>query len=109
MQLISKFNKRFRFLLRVIEISNRYAWFFPLKDKKGISIVDAFRKILDDSKRKPKKTWVGKWRKFYNNSFKKWVKDNDIEMYSIHNKGKSVVAERFIRILKTKIYKYMTS
>ena len=41
--------------------------------------------------------------------FKKWLKDNDIEMYSIHNEGKSVVAERFIRRLKTKIYKYMTS
>ena len=37
---------------------------------------------------------------------KKWLKDN-IEMYSIHNEGKSVVAERFIRTLKTKIYKYM--
>ena len=44
-----------------------------------------------------------------NNSFKKWLKDNEIEMYSIHNEGKSVVAERFIRTLKTKIYKYMTS
>ena len=43
------------------------------------------------------------------NSFKKWLKDNDIGMYSIHNEGKSVVAERFIRTLKTKIYKYMTS
>ena len=41
--------------------------------------------------------------------FKKWLKDNDIEMYSIYNEGKSVVAERFIRTLKTKIYKYMTS
>ena len=41
---------------------------------------------------------------FYN-----WLKDNDIEICSIHNKGKSVVAEIFIRALKTKIYKYMTS
>ena len=46
---------------------------------------------------------------FYNNFFKKWLKDNDIEMYSIHNEGKSVVAERFIRTLKNKIYKYMTA
>ena len=44
-----------------------------------------------------------------NDSFKKWLKDNDIEMYSINNEGKSVAAERFVRILKTKIYKYMTS
>ena len=68
------------------------------------------RKILDKSKgRKPNKTWVNKGSEFYNSSFKKWLKDNDIEMYSINNEGKSVVAEIFIRTLQTKIYKYMTS
>ena len=81
----------------------------PLKEKRGISIVNAFQKILDKSGRKPNKIWVDKGSKFYNNSFKKWLKDNDIEMYSIHNEGKSVVAERFIRTLKNKIYKYMTA
>ena len=109
MQLISKFNKGFRFLLCVIDIFSKYAWVVPLKDKKGVSIVDSFQKILDKSGRKPNKIWVDKGSEFYNSSFKKWLKDNDIEMYSIHNEGKSVVAERFIRTLKTKIYKYMTS
>ena len=52
---------------------------------------------------------VEKGTEFYNSFFKQWLKNNDIEMYSIHNEGKSVVAERFIRTLKTKIYKYMTS
>ena len=52
---------------------------------------------------------VDKGTEFYHSSFKKWFKDNDIEMYSIHNEGKSVVAERFIRTLKNKIYKYLTS
>ena len=80
-----------------------------LKDKKGVSIVDAFQKILDKSGGKPNKIWVGKGSEFYNNSSKKWLKDNDIEMYSIHNEGKFVVAERFIRTLKSKIYKCMTS
>ena len=80
-----------------------------MKDKKGVSIVNAFQKILKESNRKPNKIWVDKGSEFYNNSFKKWLEDNDIEMYSIHNEGKSVVAERFIRTLKTKIYKYMTS
>ena len=65
--------------------------------------------LLKDSNRKPNKIWVDKGSKFYNSSFKKWLKDNDIEMYSIHNEGKSVVAERFIRTLKNKIYKYMTA
>ena len=109
MQLISKFNKGFRFLLCVIDIFSKYAWVAPLKDKKGISIVNAFQKILEESKRKPNKLWVDKGDEFYNNCFKKWLKDNDIEIYSIHNEGKSVAAERFIRTLKNKIYKYMTS
>ena len=97
MQLISKFNKGFRFLLCVIDIFSKYVWVVPLKDKKSISIVNAFQKILDKSGRKPNKIWVDKGSEFYNNSFKKWLKDNDIEMYSIHNEGKSVVAERCIR------------
>ena len=75
----------------------------------GISIVNAFKKILKESNRRPNKIWVNKRSEFYNNSFKKWLKDNDIEMYSIHNEGKSVVAERFIKALKNKIYKHMTS
>ena len=79
------------------------------KDKKGVSIVDAFQKILDHSIRKPNKIWVDKGSEFYNNSFKKWWKDNDIEIYSIYNEGKPVVAERYIKTLKTKIYKYITS
>ena len=74
-----------------------------LKDKKGISIVNAFQKILDKLERKPNKIWVDQRSEFYNNFFKKSLKDNDIEMYSIHIEGKSVVSERFIRSLKTKM------
>ena len=109
MQLLSKFNIRFRFLLCVIDIFSKYAWVVPLKDKKGISIVNAFQIILKESKRKPNKIWVDKGSEFYNSSFKKWLKDNVIEMYSAIHEGKSVVAERFIRTIKNKIYKYMTS
>ena len=73
MQLISKFNKGFRFLLCVIDVSSfsKYAWVVPLKDKKGVSIIHAFQKILDKSGRKPNKIWVDKGSKFYKNSFKK--------------------------------------
>ena len=109
MQLLSKFNKGFRFLLCVIDNFSKYAWVIPLKDKKGISIVDAFKQILKESNRKPSKIWVDKGSKFYNNSFKKRLQDNDMVMYSTNNKGKPVIAERFIRTLKNKICKYMTS
>ena len=82
-----------------------------------LSFANAFQKILDDSKRseaegkgrKPNKIWVDKGIEFYNNYFKKWLQDNDIIIYSTNNEGKSVIAERFIRKLKNKIYKYMTS
>ena len=121
MQSLSKYNKGIRFLLCVIDIFSKYAWVIPLKDKKGISIVKAFQSILkqSNSKRrvedtsaqhvKPNKIWVDKGSEFYNAYFKKWLRDNDIVMYSTHNEGKSVLAERFIRTLKGKIYKYMTS
>ena len=108
MQLISKLNKGFRFLLCVIDSFSKYAWIFPLKDKKGVIMVNAFQKILNDSASREAKSkgrwqspskgcklnkiWVDKGSEFYHNSFKKWLKDSDIEMYSIHNEGKSVVA-----------------
>ena len=75
MQLISKFNKGFRFLLCVVDIFSKYAWVVSLKDKNSVSI--AFQKILDDSNEKPKKIWVDKGSEFYNNFFKKCLKDND--------------------------------
>ena len=109
MQLLSKYNKGIRFLLCVIDIFSKYAWVVPLKDKKGISIVKAFQSILKQSNKKPNKIWVDKGSEFYNAYFKKWLRDNDLVMYSTHNEGKSVVAERFIRTIKSKIYKYMTS
>ena len=57
---------------------------------------------------KPNKIWVDKGSEFYSNSLKKWLRDIDIEMNPVHNKGKSIAAERFIRTLKIKIYKNMT-
>ena len=109
MQLISKFNKGFRFLSCVIDTFSRYGWVVPLKNKKGIAIINAFQKILKESDRKPNKICVDKGREFYNNSFQKLLKDNEIEINSIHNEAKSVVVERFVRTLKTEIHKYKTS
>ena len=66
-------------------------------------------KKSDESNRKPNKIWVDKGSKFYNRSMKLWLEKNDIEMYSTHNEGNSVAVEGFIRFLKNKIYKYVTS
>ena len=107
MQLISKHNKGTRYLLCVIDLFSKYVWVVPLKGKKGVSIVNAFKNFLDSSERKPNKIWVDQGSEFYKNHFGKWLKDND--MYSTYNEGKSVAAERFIRTLKNKIYKHMTA
>ena len=109
MQLISKYNKGIRYLLCAIDLFSKYAFVVPLKDKKGTTSANAFQSILDNSKRKPNKIWVDQGTEFYNTYFKKWLKDNNIEMYSTHNVGKSVVAERFIKTLKNKIYKHKTA
>ena len=110
MQLLSKYNKGIRFSLCVIDIFSKYAWVVLLKDKKGISIVKVFQSILKQSNsRKTNKIWVDKGSEFYNAYFIRWLRENDIVMYSTHNEEKSVVAERLIRTLKSKIYKYMTS
>ena len=64
MQLIRTFNKKLRFLLCVIDLFSKYAWGLPLKDKKGVTIANAFQNILNDSKRKLNKIWVDKGSEF---------------------------------------------
>ena len=100
MQSLSRKNKVIKYLLCAIDLYRKYAFVIPLKDKKGISIVNGFNKIIKQSERKPNKTRVDQEGEFYNNIFKKWLPDNDIIMYSTYNEGKSVAAERFIRTLK---------
>ena len=109
MQSLSRKNKGIKYLLCVIDLFSEYIFVVPLKDKKVISIVNAFDKIIKQSNRKPNKIWVDQGSEFYNNNFKKWLADNNIIMYSTYNEGKSVVAERFIRTLKNKLYKHMTA
>ena len=109
MQSLSKYNKGIKYLLCVIDLFSKYACVIPIKDKKGTSIVNAFKNFLSDSNRKPNKIWVDQVSEFYNKSFKDFLKINNIEMYSTYNEGKSVVAERFIRTLKNKNFKHMTA
>ena len=109
MQSLSKYNKGIKNLLCVINLFSEYEWVIPLKYKKGVGIVNVFQSILDSPNRKPNKIWVDQGSEFCNNSFKDFLKINSIEMYSTYNEGKSVVAERFIRTLKNKIFKHMTA
>ena len=87
----------------------KYASVKTLEDKKIKTILTGFIKIGNESKGKPNKLCVYQEKEFYNSPMQKWLDDNDILMYSTHNEGKSVVAERFIKILRTKIYKIITT
>ena len=75
--------------------------FVPSKDKKGITITNAFQKVLDGFNRKLNNILVDQSDYFYNRSLKSWLHGDGVKMYLTLNKGKSVVAERFIRTLKS--------
>ena len=109
MQLTSKYNKGF-LLLCVLDIFSKYAWVVPLKDKKGITSNNViFQRNLGESNQKPNKIWLDKGSKFYKRSMKLRLQNNDLEICSRYNERESCVAKRFIRTLKNKIYKYLTS
>ena len=87
---------------------SKYVWVISLKDKTGTIIVNAFQKIISKG-RKSNKIWVDQGGEFYSKFFKRFLKINNIEMYSTYNEGKSAVAERFIRTLKNKTFEHMTA
>ena len=98
-------NKNVKYLLCVIDLFTKHAWVKPLKDKKGKTVLNAFMEIVNESNRKPNKLWVDQGREFYNKLVQEWLDNNDTLMYSTHNEGKLVIVERFIKTLKSKIYK----
>ena len=104
MQIIKQIQQRIKYLLYAIDLLSKCVCVVPLKDKRGITIVNAFQKIIS-KERKPNKIWVDQDSEFFNNIFKRFLKINKIAMYSTYNEGKSVVAERFIRMLKNSCFK----
>ena len=92
-ELISKFNKGIRYLLCVFDIFSKYTWVIHLNDEKGITISNAFQKKLNlkASNRKPNKMWEHKESEFYDRSMRSFLQNNNIEIYSTHNEGKSAV------------------
>ena len=92
MQPLSKYNKGIKYLLCAIDLFSKYAWVVSLKDNRGIDVVKSFQKIIS-KERKPNKICVDQGGEFCNKLFKKFLKMNNMEMYSTCNEGKSDVAE----------------
>ena len=115
MQSINKSIEGIKYVLCAINLFSKYAWVVPL-DNTGISIANAFQKAISkvgeaesEERRKPNKIWADQGGELYNKLFKRFLKINNIEMYSTYNEEISVVAERFIRTLKNKIFKHMAA
>jgi len=99
--------KKYRYILTVIDIFSKYAWAFPLPNKTGATITEAFKEIFKD--RIPEKLWVDQGSEFYNSTFKALLKKNDIEIYSTFGDHKRAVVERFNRTLKTNMRRQFTA
>ena len=91
MQSLNKYNKRIKYLLCAIDLFSKYAQVVPLKEERGITIFNAFQKVISKG-RQPNKIWADEGGEFYNNLYKRFLKINSIEMYSKYNEGKSVVS-----------------
>ena len=107
MQQFSKWNKGFRYLLMVLDVFSKYGWIVPLKDKKGETVVEAFKSIFKEG-RKPQYLWTDKGKEYYNKHVKELLDKNGITLYSTENEEKSSVCERWNRTIKTKMWKQFT-
>ena len=99
MELISKYNKRAKFLLCVIDIYSKCAWVSHWETRKLLQSLTHFKQ----SGCKWNQIWFDRDSEPYNRSLRSWLQANDIKMYPTHNKRMSPVAERFIETLKNKI------
>ena len=102
-------NKGFRYILNVLDCFSKYAWSVPLKDKRGETVLDAFKYIVETSKRKPMYIWVDEGKEFYIKDITAWLKDENITRYSTHGEHKSAIAERFNRTLKERMWRRFTA
>ena len=87
MRAFAKYNDGNNYLLLVIDTFNKYGWVVPLKDKKGETMVNAFKTIFEKG-RTPEKLWTDKGREFYNKDMDDLRKLYDIELYSTEKRGK---------------------
>ena len=107
MQQFSKWNKGYRYLLMVLDLFSKYGWIVPLKDKKGETVIEAFKTIFEES-RKPQYLWTDKGNEYYNKHMRDLLQKHNITLYSTEKEEKSSVCERWNRRIKTKMWKEFT-
>ena len=100
-------NKGYQYLLTCIDVFSKYAWVVPLKNKTGKTTMEAFSKILATG-RSPLKIQSDQGNEFFNQLFKKLLKEKKINIYSVNSELKASVVERFNRTLKERMWRYFT-
>ena len=103
---IGKNHIKYKFLLVCIDVFTRYAWLEPIRNKNVQWLISAYKKLFTEAK--PRKIWFDKEKAIYSKEMKKFLDDNNIELYSTENEGKSVIAERFIRTMRESLAKIKT-
>ena len=103
----ARFNKGHKFILTVIDVFSKYSWAVPLKNKTGVTLVKAFKRILKEG-RCPYKVHADQGTEFTNRNFQALLKENDIGFYSTNNETHASVIERYNRSLKTRLHRYLT-
>lgn len=108
MQSLKKYNSNYRYMLTCIDVLSKYAWAIPIKDKSGPTLVKAFKQVLDESGRKPKKIHTDRGSEFTNRVFQTFLKERNIGSYHTFNDVKAFIIERLNRTLKQRMYRYFT-
>jgi hypothetical protein len=108
MQKFDDDNDGYKYILTVIDCFSKFAWAVPLKSKTTHTTLEAIKKIIHDSGRKPEKIWSDAGREFVSKEVKEWLKVNNIELYHTYSENKSSIIERFNRTLKTNMWKLFT-
>jgi transposase InsO family protein len=107
---LAKHNDGYRYILTCIDVLSKCAWALPLKDKKGTTLTAAFRKIFEESARKPSVLQTDQGTEFKNATFQTFLKENKIKFFTTYNEEiKASIAERFNRTLKSRMFRYFTS
>ena len=108
MSSLSKENDGYMYILVVIDIFSKYLWMRPLKDKKGESVTHEFRDILQDG-RFPSRLRTDKGQEFRSRTFNALLKEKEIDhLYAQNTEIKANFAERVIKTVKSRIYRYLT-
>lgn len=109
MQKHSRNNKGHKYILAVIDCFSKFAWCIPIKRKTPAEIIKGFDEIFSSTNRKPIKIQSDKGREFVNKHVKVYFEDKNIQFFTTHDPAtKAAICERFIRTIKSLIYKYFT-